>query len=91
MLDVDFTYLYVFSFFKVCFSPDTRLECIVFKSRISPHPFEVFHHGLLKEPHLIKDLSLDKYCLARLGLLLDNLGDFDESLLAQFNILLVHC
>ena len=67
----------------VCLSPDSWLECVVFKSWIGPHPLEVLHHGLFEETHLVEDLCLDEDGLAGLRLLLDHLGDLDESLLEQ--------
>ena len=70
-------------FFQVCVSPDSWLECVVFKSWIGPHSLEVLHHGLLEEPHLVEDLCLDEDRLAGIRILLDHLRDLGESLLTQ--------
>ena len=67
--------------FQVFHSPISRLERVVFKSRIGPHSLELLHHGLLEEPHLIKDLGLDEDGFAGLRVLLDHLRDLDEGFL----------
>ena len=68
-------------FFHGFHSPISRLESVVFKSWIGPHSLELLHHGLLEEPHLIKDLGLDEDGFAGLRVLLDHLRDLDEGFL----------